>query len=263
VGRTPSGRTGWERTDADRVRAARAVRSSLPRHFRRRRRIAAVALAAVFLAVGGGLGGRALLHDAGLADVEGLVVTGLRTVPETAVREAAAVTIGVPLAGVDLRAVERRVARIPAVAEVAADRDWPHTVALHITERVPVAIVDTPRGPHLIDTTGVAYLPVPDSVALPKLVVGPVEPSAAPTPGVRAGLDVLAALPVPLRAEVTAVEVGPGPATTVVLRLTEGREVRWGTPDRALEKAAVLVALLTQRGGVYDVASPELPTVRR
>ena len=35
------------------------------------------------------------------------------------------------------------------------------------------------------------------------------------------------------------------------------------TEDRAAEKAAVLVPLLTQPGRVFDVTSPDLPTIRR
>jgi cell division protein FtsQ len=45
--------------------------------------------------------------------------------------------------------------------------------------------------------------------------------------------------------------------------MADGKEVRWGTPERAEEKAAALTALLTQPGTVYDVTSPDLPTVRR
>ena len=45
------------------------------------------------------------------------------------------------------------------------------------------------------------------------------------------------------------------------VRLVDDREVRWGTVDRAAEKARVLVPLLTQQGRVYDVSSPDLPTV--
>lgn len=241
---------------------ARADRT-LPERFRRRRRIAAAVLALFFAVVGGGLAGRALLYDAGLADVEGLEITGLRTVAEPAVRAAASVQTGVPLAGVDLDAIERRVEQLPAVAHAEAGRDWPHTITVAVTERVPVAVGDTPGGPHLVDAAGVAYLPAPDRAALPRLAVGVLDPGAPATPAVRAALGVLAALPPRVRGDVQAVEVGVPPALAVTLRLTEDREVRWGSPDRSMEKAAVLGPLLSQHAGVYDVASPELPTIRR
>ena len=80
-------------------------------------------------------------------------------------------------------------------------------------------------------------------------------------PATAAALAVLAALPEPLRAQVRTVDVTDG--TSVVLGLADDRRVRWGGPDRAGDKIAVLGPLLTQPGTVYDVSSPELPTVRR
>jgi cell division protein FtsQ len=47
----------------------------------------------------------------------------------------------------------------------------------------------------------------------------------------------------------------------VVLQLGDEREVRWGGVETGDRKAAVLVALLTQPGDIYDVSSPDLPTI--
>jgi cell division protein FtsQ len=47
----------------------------------------------------------------------------------------------------------------------------------------------------------------------------------------------------------------------VTLLLADGREVRWGATDQGERKAAVLGALLTQPGQVYDVTTPDLPTI--
>ena len=44
--------------------------------------------------------------------------------------------------------------------------------------------------------------------------------------------------------------------------LNDGRIVVWGTTDRTDEKADKLAALLTRPGHVYDVSSPDLPTVK-
>ena len=63
----------------------------------------------------------------------------------------------------------------------------------------------------------------------------------------------------PLRGQVATVDVA---GTKVTLGLADGRSVRWGDPERAPDKIAVLVALLGQPGKVYDVSSPDLPTVR-
>jgi cell division protein FtsQ len=49
---------------------------------------------------------------------------------------------------------------------------------------------------------------------------------------------------------------------SITLTLADGRVVIWGTTDRTDEKAEKLSALLTQPGKVYDVSSPDLPTVK-
>jgi len=230
----------------------------LPAHLRRRRRVAAAVLAALVGVVAVGLGGRALLYDADLADVEAVTVTGLHIVAAPDVVAAAGVPPGVPLAAVDLAAVEQRVERIPAVADALVERDWPHTLTVAVVERVPVAVADTPQGPRLVDRTGLGYAPVPARTVLPRLVLPRVDPA---DPATRAALDVLAGLPDGLRKQVRTIEVEP--PRYVSLHLTRDREVRWGPPERVAEKAAVLGPLLSQSGRVYDVASPELPTIRR
>jgi cell division protein FtsQ len=37
--------------------------------------------------------------------------------------------------------------------------------------------------------------------------------------------------------------------------------VRWGDTGKTDRKAKVLAALLTQKGKIYDVSAPELPTI--
>jgi cell division protein FtsQ len=226
----------------------------------RRRRVAALLVGLVLL-VGLGFAGRVLLYDAGLADVEDVQVTGASTVPVADVLAAAAVQQGTPLAAVDTGAVERRVAPLPPVESVDVRRSWPHTVTVAVTERVPVATVATPDGDALVDRNAVVYrAPVPPG--LPRLTM----PAAPGNPATLAAVAVLSALPDAVRPQVQTVRATlavAGAPGQVTLGLTEGREVRWGTPDRAAEKGAVLVALLTQPGHVYDVTSPDLPTVRR
>jgi cell division protein FtsQ len=248
---------GADRANADRSGAARpGARRPVPVRYRRRRRTAALVVAAVLL-VGVGLGTRVLLYDAGLADVEELAVTGLHTVPEQAVRDAAAVTPGGPLVAVDTAGVARRVAAVEGVAAVEVRRAWPHTVEVFVVERVPVALWAAPEGLVEVDGTGVPYRGAPQPPpALPRLVfagVGPRDPSTA------AALAVLRDLTDPLRALVATVEVA---GVQVTLGLADGRSVRWGDPERAAEKVAVVGPLLSRPGTVYDVSSPDLPTVR-
>lgn len=242
----------------------------LPAQRYRRRRLAA-ALAALLLFVALGLTSRILLYDLGLADVQDVRVTGAAVVPQRAVLEAAAVTPGGPLAAVDLAGVADRVSRLPVVESVRVGRGWPHTVAVDITERVPVAVTRNAEGARLVDRTGVVY-PGDAVEGLPTLTV----PSAGTDdPDTLAAVAVLDALPAQVRPQVLNVRVeepdlgsgtpAAGSSSTtpqVTLGLTEDREIRWGGPERAAEKAAVLLPLLGQTGRRYDVSSPELPTIR-
>jgi cell division protein FtsQ len=230
----------------------------------RLRRMTAALIAIVVLLGALAAGGWALLYRAGLADVEGVEVTGVLPAGVQQVTDAAAVETGVPLASVDTAAVAHRVAQLPDVASVEVSRNWPHTVGIAVTERVAVALAQTPKGLTLVDATGVPYRPAPAvPPALPRLTFGAVGPDDEST---RSALAVLAALPEQLRAQVLTVGVTAGvngEDPTVQLGLTEDRRVTWGTADDGARKSAVLVPLLTESGSVYDVASPELPTVQR
>ncbi|MEU7818354.1 FtsQ-type POTRA domain-containing protein [Pseudonocardia sp. NPDC049154] len=242
------------------AKAARKAARPVDRRFRVRRRVALTLLVLMLLSALG-VGSWLLLARSGLADVETVEVTGTLTVSRDAVLGAAAVETGVPLAEVDTKAVAGRVARLPGVGSVQVSRGWPHTVEIAVVERTAVALARTPQGVTLVDATGVAYLKAPEvPPALPMLGFGAVGPD---DPSTRAALAVLEALPPDLRGQVTTIDVDNA-ATEPTVRLGLGeRQVLFGSVDRADRKIAVLVPLLTQEGSVYDVSSPELPTVTR
>jgi cell division protein FtsQ len=241
---------------AGRARSRQATRKPLAARYRRRRVTAALLGAIVLLAVVA-LGTRVLLYDTGLANVEEVTITGLVTVPEQAVRDTAAVAPGGPLISADTAGIAARVARVEGVAAVEVRRAWPHTVEIEVTERVPVALWDTPQGLFEVDTTGLAYRRAPQPApALPRLVFTGVAPQ---DPATTAAIAVLRDLTEPLRVQVATVDVA---GTQVTLGLVDERSVRWGDPERSADKVAVLGPLLGQPGTVYDVSSPDLPTVR-
>jgi cell division protein FtsQ len=240
--------------------------------YRRRRRLGLVLLGLVLL-VALGLTARVVLYDVGLLDVERVDVAvttpagapvdgGSALLGEQQVRDAAAVPLGGPLVAVDTAAVADRLRALPAVVAVEVDRDWPHAVSVRVVQRAPVAAVQTATGPALVDATG-AVFPGPATPGLPGLTVGTPGPA---DPATLAAVTVLAALPPSLHGQVlsaaSAVPAGGGLAQ-VVLGLTDSREVHWGSSERSADKAAVLVPLLGQPGRIYDVTSPDLPTITR
>ncbi|MEJ2857899.1 MULTISPECIES: cell division protein FtsQ/DivIB [unclassified Saccharothrix] len=187
-----------------------------------------------------------------LLGVRRVDVAGAVELTADQVRQAAAIEAGTPLVRLDVDAVAARVRDLPRVAGVRVDRSLPGTVLLTVEERTPVAVINAGDGAHMVDATGRDYATVSQPPGgLPELKVE--------ARGLPAAVAVLVALPEQLRREVLAVS-----ATTpadVRLTLTAGREVRWGSPDDTPRKAAVLEVLMTRDGSVFDVSSPELPTV--
>lgn len=263
--RRPSGRGRARRTrhPAARHNPTRPARSKSTKRTRKRsrrgarryfpRNVATVGVLAVVALAGLGW----LLLAGPLLVVRNVEVTGTVALDAARVREAAAVPAGANLLLLDVEAIEARIEKLSRVADAEVDRSVTGTVELSITERVPIAVVPTGGGARLVDATGTAFATVAEPPAdLPVLRVPRVGPSA---PAAVAATTVLARLPDWLYAKVQAVRASS--RLEVRLELTGDRTVRWGSPAQSRRKAAVLKPLLTRPGDVYDVASPDLPTV--
>jgi cell division protein FtsQ len=161
------------------------------------------------------------------------------------------------LVRLDTDEVRDRVAALPKVFSVEVSRSFPGTVEVAIVERAPVAVVPAGDGVHLVDATGLDYEVAKAAPAgLPELVVARVAPD---DPVTRAAMAVLDTIPRQLRAQVVRVSAKtPG---SVELTLGDGRAVRWGSAENSERKAAVLAPLLTRPGTVFDVTTPDFPTV--
>lgn len=267
TGRKTAGRTGGKATRATgkstpRATGGKAARPSTDDLRYRRRRLVALLVAAAVLLAGLAAAGWWALGRFG-PGVDEVQVTGNRTLSTDDVRRAAGIAGGTPLAAVDTGAVQERVAGIPGVATVDVGRGWPHTVTVTVTERIPVAVADAPGGRRMVDATGLAYRTLPPNPPrLPLLQLPRVAPD---DPLAVAAVVLLSDLPGPIRDQVEAVAPGAG-GSTLELVLTDGRKVlwgRWSDGGDAAHKAAVLGPLLSREGSVYDVSSPQLPTVRR
>jgi len=189
--------------------------------------------------------------------VRSVEVHGVKELPAATVRAKADIATGTPLARLDTDEVEHRVATLPRVFSVQVSRSLPGTVEITIVERKPVAVLRDDTGLYLVDRTGLDYATVRQAPpGLPELTVPAV---GQHDPATKAAVGVLAAIPEQLRAQVVAVA-----ATTpgdVRLTLADGRVIRWGDADDSDRKAAVLAPLLTQPGKVYDVTTPDFPTI--
>ncbi|GFG95566.1 cell division protein FtsQ/DivIB [Mycobacterium timonense] len=204
-----------------------------------------------------GVGLALVLYFTPAMSARNIVVIGTGEVTREEVLDAAHVRLGTPLLQINTSQVADRVAAIRRVASARVQRQYPSALRITIVERVPVAVKDFPDGPHLFDRDGVDFATGPPPPALPYLDVADPGPN---DPATKAALQVLTALRPEVSDQVG--RIAAPSVASITLRLGDGRVVIWGTTDRTDEKAEKLSALLTQPGKVYDVSSPDLPTVK-
>ncbi|MFB1297220.1 cell division protein FtsQ/DivIB [Mycobacterium sp. pW049] len=198
-----------------------------------------------------------LLYFTPIMSARSIVVTGVGAVTQEEVVAAAAVAPGTPLLQVNTDAVAERVAGIRRIASARVQRQYPSTLRITVVERVPVVVRDYPDGVHLFDKDGVDFATGPPPPGIPYLETDNPGPN---DPATEAALQVMTSLRPDVASQVGRVSA-PSMAS-ITLTLIDGRTVVWGTTDRTEEKALKLGALLTQPGQIYDVSSPDLPTVK-
>ncbi|MEV8516634.1 FtsQ-type POTRA domain-containing protein [Dactylosporangium sp. NPDC051484] len=241
---------GWRLVLAPRD-APQSVRRFAKRARRHRLRAALPWLVA--LGVAALLGGAAaIVYLTPALGVERIEVTGVSVLDPDAVRRAAAVPDGTPLARLDLGAVGRRVRQLKPVRAATVSARYPHTLAITVQERTAVAVVPKAGGYTLLDAEGVAFHPVDVSPpGLPVIRVAQPEPGDATTAG---ALTVLAALPPVVREQMVAL-VAESP-TRIRLELTDGRLVVWGDATQNAAKVRVLGLTKIEPGHTLDVSAP-------
>jgi cell division protein FtsQ len=186
-------------------------------------------------------------------------VSGTQALTPEQVRLAAQVPMGTPMIRLDTDAIATKVANLSRVATVDVVRDWPSTILIEVTERKPVATYNGPGGVHLVDATGDDYATVAAAPpGLPTIAVPHVAPN---DPATQAVFAVIAAMPQQLRPIL--VTISAQTPDSVRFALNNGKTVIWGDAGDAAHKSAVLAALLSQPGKVYDVSAPDLPTISK
>jgi cell division protein FtsQ len=199
-----------------------------------------------------------LLFFSSLLGVRSIEVSGLHRVTKAQVLELAQIRDREPLLSYNTGAAEERIGALPQVARVEVGRSLPSTITIEVVERTPLAYFAAGDGIRLVDRTGVPFHRVDKPAkSLPELRVSK---AAASDPSTRAAMTVLAGVPEKLRTKVRVIAAQtPG---SIELTLAGGKVVNWGDAEQLDRKAHVLAALLSQPGEVYDVSSPELPTIR-
>ncbi|HHT33070.1 MAG TPA: FtsQ-type POTRA domain-containing protein [Corynebacterium sp.] len=208
----------------------------------------------------------AVLWFTPVATVKEIRVEGVVNGDAAAISESTGISTGEQLARVDTDAAARAVAAQPWVEKVTVGRSWPSAVTVEVVEHASVAHIRATDGEHLFNSEGVEFLvapPPPGSVELVRVprVEDPDPGKLDPDPKVvRAVLDVLVALPERVRGEVARVDA-PG-QTEISLNLHDGREIFFGSSDRAREKGRAAEIVLDREGQSWNVSNPVEPTLR-
>lgn len=189
--------------------------------------------------------------------VRTIEVSGTADIAEREITVALDIPQGQPLPRVDTAAAAARVAAIPKVSSARVQRIYPSTIRVTVIERVPAVFIDSVDGTHLIDREGVDFAISPPPPGVPRLVT---DNPGWGDPATSAALEILESLPPQLREQVG--EIRARSISDVSIVLHGERTVIWGSTDKSARKGAVALPLLTQPGQIYDVSSPDLPTVR-
>jgi cell division protein FtsQ len=91
--------------------------------------------------------------DAGLR-LETIEVRGRSHTPKPVIIAASELTLGEPILTISLPALHERLSTIGWIRTVAVERRMPSTIRVEITERVPMALLQTEDGHRVIDETG-------------------------------------------------------------------------------------------------------------
>lgn len=192
-------------------------------------------------------------------DPDAITVTGVEEyVSEGDVREVFEQYADTPLIRLDLDDVRADIAEVRGVSSAIIRRDWPSGLRVSLSERVPVAAVESDAEYILLDADGARVgtsATEPEGVALAQVPLKKGRESS-----LAAVLTVLDEIPAKLREEIA--DIGADSRDTVFFTLESGERVEWGSSDDSALKASVLEILRQQEAGIYDVSAPTLPVTR-
>lgn len=208
-----------------------------------------------------------VLYGSSWLRVEKVTTAGTEVLTPEQVLAAAAVPVGAPLVSVDTDEIEARLrGRLPRIDSVDVVRAWPHGIGLKVTERKPVLLIKKEASFVEVDSSGVRF----DTVGQAPEGVPLLELSSRQSPSGRRfdeerllheAVRIAGDLPEAVRKETLQVKVRS--YDSVVLELSGGRSVVWGSGEQGKAKARALTALLkaAPKADRFDVSVPTAPAV--
>lgn len=194
-----------------------------------------------------------------LSAVRDVRIEGAVAVPAQDLERALQRFEGVPLALVEDAQVHRALEVFPLIQRYQVERVPPHTLVVHISERVPVIAIERDGAFEQFDAAGVK---VGSGEAAPAGVpVGSGSVADLASPAFASAAHSVRDMPPELRARVIAVTATS--AQDVTLTLNNGLQVLWGGDVDIARKSVVLQSMLQALGERpltrIDVSAPDAP----
>ncbi len=199
-----------------------------------------------------------------LLAVRTVAVDGETTLRQSQILAAAEVPMGHPLARVDTVAIETRVASMSRIQGVSVSRSWPHTIRIRVLERKPIAYATIDGQVRAVDRFGIdfrTYASPPKGLLELRVSVGDARQRQQTLAAVAAVVNLIDTKDHGLRKQVQTIAASS--RDSIVLDLTKGRTVTWGSGANLTRKLSVLKSLLGINARVYDVSAPDQPTTRK
>jgi cell division protein FtsQ len=241
------------RAEAARRRYERSEVRRFTRRTRRRRITGVVTV--ICLLVLFGLVAAAIYSP--LLALKRIEITGTSRVNKQTVLNAVDGQLGTPLALLDFGRIRAELSTFPLIRSYVTESVPPDTLVIRISERTPIALLQTAAGYSVIDAAGVVLQDASTRPAGLPLLTG----SAALTKNAAfaASVDVLLSLSPDILAKVDSITAQT--TDNVTLTLVGGATVLWGSDEQSALKGRVLSTLIADQPGAarYDVTAPTTP----
>lgn len=192
-----------------------------------------------------------------------VVVDGETTLSEAQIRKAADVPIGQPLARIDTVGIESRVASMERIQAVDVTRSLPNTIRIEVAERVPIAYARLGGQLRAIDRYGIAFRTLskpPKRLLEVSVNVDDPRKRQQTLSAIASVVESINEKDPQLRRQVQSISAST--KDSIILDLSKGRTVTWGSAGNAERKLTVLNSLLRISAKQYDISAPDQPTTR-
>ncbi len=225
-------------------------------------------LSLVVLIVGIGAGGFFGLSQSSLLAIDNITVDGNHAVATNQILATVTPLLkGRSLLSFSFDDAGRALSQFPFIERVDVQRDFPHTIHLHVEERQPLAYLATGGGNLFLSADGyvLASKPAPDP-AFPLLTVkGPCAADPGQKidcPDVNQGVRFLGNIPVDFDQQIASANVYDG---DISARTKANINIHFGTLDNYNFKFEVLKQLIARSvaGGSIDVSVPDRPVTKQ